>query len=247
MTPEPALDVRGLRAGYGAADDIVCGIDLAVSPETVLAVIGPNGSGKSSFVRALAGLLRARAGSIRVTGCDVTALPAARRVAAGLAYVPQERNIFASMTVRENLQVATEFLRGRPGVGPERTSGVLDLFPDLRARTRAMAGDLSGGQQQMLAFACAMLANPEVLLLDEPSAGLSPRLVAEVMAAVARVRETGVTVVLVEQNVQAALDVADRVMVLVGGRSRLQARAGEIRMDGLADLFFGGPLLEKAG
>ena len=228
-----------MRAGYGAGDDIVRGIDLVVAAGTVLAVIGPNGSGKSSFARALAGLLRARGGRVRVGGVDVTGLGGARRVVAGLAYVPQERNVFGTMTIRENLQVATEFLRGRAGVGRERTEAVLGMFPELGARPSTRAGDLSGGQRQMLAFASAMLANPEVLLLDEPSAGLSPRLVEEVMGAVRRVREAGVTVVLVEQNVQAALGVADRVMVLVAGRSRLQAAAGEIRMEGLADLFFG--------
>ncbi len=234
-----ALEVSGLRAGYGSGDDIVRGIDVSVAPETVLAVIGPNGSGKSSFVRAVAGLLPARAGRIGVVGRDVTALRAAQRVAAGLAYVPQERNVFASMSIRENLLVATEFLRGRPGVGPERTESVLALFPDLGTRHRRLAGDLSGGQRQMLAFACAMLANPEVLLLDEPSAGLSPRLVAEVMGCVARVRAAGVTVVLVEQNVQAALGVADRVVVLVGGQVRLEAAAAEIRPSELGGLFFG--------
>lgn len=236
----PALEVRDLRAGYGSGDDIVRGIDVAVAPETVLAVIGPNGSGKSSFVRALAGLLSARAGRIVVTGRDVTSLPAARRAATGLAYVPQERNVFASMTVAENLRIAVEFLHARAGVGREQTDTVMALFPELATRRRAMAGDLSGGQRQMLAFACAMLANPEVLLLDEPSAGLSPRFVTEVMNAVTRVREAGVTVVLVEQNVRAALTVADRVMVLVAGRSRLQAPAGDIRINDVAGLFFAG-------
>src|SRR5260221_7692000 len=116
----PALRAEGLRAGYGSGGDIVGGIDLSVPPETILAVVGPNGSGKSTLVKTLAGLLRLRAGRIAVTGIDVTARSAAKRAAAGLAYVPQESNVFRGMTVLENLQLATEFLRARPGVGPAR-------------------------------------------------------------------------------------------------------------------------------
>jgi branched-chain amino acid transport system ATP-binding protein len=236
----PALAVRGLRAGYGRGDDIVRGLDLDLPPETITAVIGPNGSGKSTFVKALAGLLRARHGTISVTGTDVTALSAAQRVATGMAYVPQEHNIFATLTIAENLKLATEFLAGRPGVGGEHQARVLALFPDLAARAKTLAGNLSGGQRQMLAFACAMLANPEVLLLDEPSAGLSPRFVGKTMQAVARVRDAGVTVLLVEQNVQAALGIADTALVLVAGRRSLLAPADEVRQADLGALFFHG-------
>lgn len=196
MIATSALAVRRLRAGYGRSDDIVRGIDLDVPPETIMAVIGPNVSGKSTFVKTLAGLLPARHGTIVITGVDVTALSVAQRVGTGLAYVPQERNVFASLTIRENLKLATEFLRDRPGVGGEHEERVLALFPDQGVRGKTLAGNLSGGQRQILAFACAMLANPEVLLLDEPSAGLSPRSVEETMQAVVRVRATGVTVVL---------------------------------------------------
>ena len=239
VLPVPVLAVHGLRAGYGRGGDIVRGVDLEQAPETILAVIGPNGSGKSTFVKTLAGLLVPRAGSIAVTGRDVTALSAARRVAAGIAYVPQEKNVFATLTVRENLQLATDFLHARPGTGRPYHDKVLALFPELTARSGTLAGNLSGGQRQMVAFACALLANPEVLLLDEPSAGLSPRLVSETMEAVLRVRATGTSVVLVEQNVAAALRVADRVVVLVAGRNILHAKASEIRQGDLAELFFG--------
>ncbi len=237
--PIPALCVRGLHAGYGRGGDIVKGIDLDLAPETILTIIGPNGSGKSTFIKTLAGLLSPRAGSIAVTGCDVTALSAARRVAAGIAYVPQEKNVFASLTVRENLKLATDFLRRRAGTGREQEERVLTLFPELRARAQTLAGNLSGGQRQMVAFASALLANPEVLLLDEPSAGLSPRFVAETMEAVVRVRATGTTILLVEQNVRAALRIADAVVVLVAGRKTLEAAAGEVAMSDLGDLFFG--------
>ena len=234
----PALDVRGLRSGYGNGGDIVCGIDVDLVPETILAIIGPNGSGKSSFVKTLAGLLRPRAGTIAVTGRDVTDLAPSRRVAAGLAYVPQEANVFRNLTVRENLKLATEFIRGRAGIGPAQEAQVMALFPEIARRPKLLAGNLSGGQRQMLAFACALLANPEVLLLDEPSAGLSPKFVSETMEAVARVRDAGVSVVLVEQNVAAALRVADEVMVLVAGRNSLRAPAAAVSTADLADLFF---------
>jgi branched-chain amino acid transport system ATP-binding protein len=241
MTAEtviPALSVRDLRAGYGSGGDIVNRIDLDQAPETVLAVIGPNGSGKSTFVKTLAGLLPSRSGSIAVTGRMVTELSPAKRVAAGLAYVPQEANIFRNLTIRENLKLATEFLRGRAGVGPAQEAQVLSMFPEIVRRPKSLAGNLSGGQRQMLAFACALLANPEVLLLDEPTAGLSPKFVGEAMEAITRVREAGVTVLLVEQNVSAALRIADEVMVLVAGRKNLQAPAADISGADLADLFF---------
>ncbi len=234
-----ALRVQGLRAGYGRGGDIVCGIDLAQKPESIITVIGPNGSGKSSFIKTLAGLLPTRAGTVSVTGRDITTLSPARRVASGLAYVPQEANVFASLTIAENLKLATEFLRGRAGVGLAQRERVLVLFPELGQRPKTLAGNLSGGQRQMLAFACALLANPEVLLLDEPSAGLSPKIVGETMEAIVRVREAGVTVLLVEQNVAAALAIADEVVVLVAGSLILRAPSGDVKPADLAGLFFG--------
>lgn len=215
------------------------GITIDQTPETILAVIGPNGSGKSSFVKTLAGLLRTREGSIEVTGKKVSDLSPAKRVMSGLAYVPQEANVFRSLTIKENLKLATEFLRGRSGVGPAQEAEVMALFPELGHRHSTLAGNLSGGQRQMLAFACALLANPEVLLLDEPTAGLSPKFVGETMEAVVRVRESGVTVLLVEQNVAAAMRIADEVMVLVAGSKRLLTRPSDISSVDLADLFFG--------
>lgn len=238
MSAVPALSVADLRAGYGRGDDIVRGITLDQHPETILAVIGPNGSGKSSFVKTLAGLLDIRHGRVSVTGLDVTAETPARRVAAGLAYVPQEANVFPSLTIGENLKLATEFLRGRAGVGPEQRQRVLELFPEIAARLKARAGDLSGGQRQMLAFASALLANPEVLLLDEPSAGLSPKIVGQTMEAIVRVRAAGVTVLLVEQNVAAALEIADEAVVLVAGQVSLRDSAAAVRAADLGDLFF---------
>jgi ABC-type branched-subunit amino acid transport system ATPase component len=234
----PALAVRGLRAGYGRGEDIVRGVDFDLLPERIVSIIGPNGSGKSSFVKALAGLLHIRAGSIAITGADVTRRTPAQRVACGLAYVPQEANIFPSLTIGENLKLATEFLHGRAGVGPAQLDRVMGLFPDLGRRLRNRAGDLSGGQRQILAFASALLANPEVLLLDEPSAGLSPKIVDQIMEVVVRVRDGGVTVLLVEQNVAAALKIADEVVVLVAGQVSLRAEANAVDPAALGKLFF---------
>lgn len=234
----PALSVQDLRAGYARGGDIICGIDMEQAPETILAVIGPNGSGKSTLMKTLVGLLPARTGTISVVGVPVSTLSPARRVAAGLAYVPQQANVFASLSIRDNLKLAMDFLRDRAGVGPQQEERIMALFPELGRRPHLPAGNLSGGQRQMLAFACALLANPEVLLLDEPSAGLSPKFVSETMDAVVRVRESGVTVLMVEQNVTAAMRIADEVMVLVAGRRRLMAPARELSNDELADLFF---------
>lgn len=239
ITIIPALEVSGLRSGYGNGGDIVCGISFSQSPETILAIIGPNGSGKSTLIKTLAGLVKARAGTITVTGADLTRISPAKRVLAGMAYVPQEANIFRSMTVRENVQLATEFLRGRPGVGGGQRERVLELFPEVSSRMGLLAGNLSGGQRQMLAFACAMLANPEVLLLDEPSAGLSPKFVSEIMAAVVRMRALGTTVLLVEQNVKAALDIADEALVLVGGMVIERKPADQLKGSNLGNLFMG--------
>jgi len=234
-----ALEVSDLRAGYGDGGDIVGGVSFAQKPETILAIIGPNGSGKSTLVKTLAGLVKPRAGRIAITGKDLTHVSPAKRVVAGLAYVPQEQNIFRGMSVRENIQLATEFLRGRPGVGRQQREKVLELFPEVANRLPLTAGNLSGGQRQMLAFACAMLANPEVLLLDEPSAGLSPKFVSEIMAAVVRLRDMGTTIVLVEQNVKAALDIADEAIVLVNGEISEHRPIDQIKGSNLSKLFMG--------
>jgi ABC-type branched-subunit amino acid transport system ATPase component len=151
----------------------------------------------------------------------VTRLPANRRVDAGLAYVPQEHNVFRNMTVGENLKLATEFLNATRVATRSQRDKVLAMFPDVAERLSLQAGNLSGGQRQMLAFACALMASPEVLLLDEPSAGLSPKFVQEIFAAVQTVRESGVTIFMIEQNVAASLPFSDMALVLVAGEVRL--------------------------
>jgi branched-chain amino acid transport system ATP-binding protein len=229
-----ALDARDIvlttecvAAGYGG-DDIISNISVAVEKGRIFTVIGPNGSGKSTFIKVLAGLLPARSGAIRLGAVSIVRLSAPERVAAGLAYVPQELNVFANLTVGENLRVSTEFLKRERRADAEQRERVLAMFPEVAGRLSLRAGYLSGGQRQMLAFACAMMATPSVLLLDEPSAGLSPKFVAEIFSKVKSVNAAGVTVVMIEQNVKEALRIADVVLVLVNGATRLIASPDDI-------------------
>ena len=223
----PALQASGVVAGYGDAD-IVKGISAEVQAGKILGVIGPNGSGKSTFIKALAGLIATRRGEISLSGNSVAQLTPSQRVAAGIAYVPQEFNVFPNLSIGENLRVSTEFLGARRA-NEEQRERVLSMFPEVAGRLKLRAGHLSGGQRQMLAFACAMMASPQVLLLDEPSAGLAPKLVGAIFERVRAANATGLTILLVEQNVKEALAIVDTVMVLVNGTVRLVATPEEIR------------------
>jgi branched-chain amino acid transport system ATP-binding protein len=223
----PALQASGIVAGYGDAD-IVKGISAEVQAGKILGVIGPNGSGKSTFIKALAGLIVTRRGDISLSGNSIAQLTPSQRVAAGIAYVPQEFNVFPNLSIGENLRVSTEFLGARRA-NVEQRERVLSMFPEVAGRLKLRAGHLSGGQRQMLAFACAMMASPQVLLLDEPSAGLAPKLVGAIFERVKAANVTGLTILLVEQNVKEALAIVDTVMVLVNGTVRLVATPEEIR------------------
>jgi branched-chain amino acid transport system ATP-binding protein len=223
----PALQASGIVAGYGDAD-IVKGISAEVQAGKILGVIGPNGSGKSTFIKALAGLIVTRRGDISLSGNSIAQLTPSQRVAAGIAYVPQEFNVFPNLSIGENLRVSTEFLGARRA-NVEQRERVLSMFPEVAGRLKLRAGHLSGGQRQMLAFACAMMASPQVLLLDEPSAGLAPKLVGAIFERVKAANATGLTILLVEQNVKEALAIVDTVMVLVNGTVRLVATPEEIR------------------
>jgi branched-chain amino acid transport system ATP-binding protein len=231
-----ALSCDALTAGYEPGLPIVKGASLSVAAGEIHAVFGPNGAGKSTLVKAIAGLVPIGAGSVGLDGRDITRLPAHRMVHEGLAFVPQTENIFAELTVSENISLAAAILKTDRRAAAARTEA---LFPDL-ARLRALpAGRLSGGQRQMLACARALVASPKVLILDEPSAGLSPKMVETVFASLSAIRAGGVTIVLVEQNVKAALTIADRATVLVDGRERLTAAAAELHdPQRLAALYF---------
>jgi branched-chain amino acid transport system ATP-binding protein len=204
------LTIDGLRAGYGGRP-VLHGIWLEVPDGTVTAVVGPNGAGKTTLIHAVAGLVTVVAGTVRVGGTDVTGWPAHRIARAGVALVPQGRRVFASLTVAEHLAVAA-----RPGYwdGPR----VLDLFPRLRERLRHRGGQLSGGEQQMLAITRALLRQPRVLLLDEPCEGLAPDLAARIRVLVRELAAAGLTVLLVEQGTAVVADIADRVALIDHGR-----------------------------
>lgn len=228
-------------AGYGG-HPILRGVSFSVRAGETLVVVGPNGSGKSTLMKTAVGLLRPISGQVLLGEANVTTLGAPARAARGLAYVPQEANIFRNMSVLENLQVGYEFVASRsaPSFGV-RLDAVLDLFPEIRVKLRSTAGHLSGGQRQMVAMAAALMPEPSVLALDEPSAGLSPRNAEILFEVIGRVAASGVTLLIVEQNTRLGLGAADHGVVLVGGRIRLAAPAAEVLADpDIRRLYLGG-------
>ena len=234
------LAVRQLHAGYGEGD-ILKGVDVTLPAGQVVTIIGPNGSGKSTLLKTLAGLLPVRQGDIVLKGQSLKDLSAPRRVRAGLSYVPQEYNVFRNLTVLENLKIAREFMadaktRGAAVISDE----LLELFPDLRGKFKARAGNLSGGQRQMLALACALAVRPEVLMLDEPSTGLSPKYMTDIFDTVRTVNARGVSVLMVEQNAIEALRISNTCVVMANGRVRMTAPADEVLgMKDLHSLYLG--------
>lgn len=238
MSHGAALSTRGLVAGYERDLPIVRGINFAVAPGELVVVIGPNGAGKSTFVKAIAGIVPVFSGSVALGTSDITQVPAHEKIARGLAFVPQTENIFATLTIFENLELAADLLPR--ALRRERIARVEAMFPDLASRPGLRAGQLSGGQRQMLAVARALIVDPHVLILDEPSAGLSPRIVGEVFASLVRINQAGVTIILVEQNVKAALAIAHRGVVLVEGQLRHEGPAARLADDPIiAELYLG--------
>lgn len=233
---EPLLQVEGLTAGYGGAL-AVDRLSLSVGAGEAVALLGANGAGKSTLLKAILGLVPATGGRVRLEGGEIGALAPERRVRRGLGYVPEGRRVFPGMSVRDNLEVASWLGRAGRAHDLER---VFALFPALAGKAEERAWRLSGGQQQMLAVGRALMGRPRVLLLDEPSLGLSPKLAGEVFAAVRAIAVTGTAVLLAEQSAARALSAAGRVVLLRLGRAVHDGPVENLPTDALRDAFLGG-------
>jgi branched-chain amino acid transport system ATP-binding protein len=220
------LEVLGLHAGYGQIN-VLQGIDIRVEAGSVLAIIGSNGAGKTTLMRTISGLLPPSAGRVTFEGRDITALPTSKRVDLGIALVPEGRLVFPDFTVEETLRIGAFTRRARDG-RQARSQSMLELFPQLKARWTTRAGVLSGGEQQMLAIARGLMSAPRLLLLDEPSLGLAPAMAAQIFDLIDQIRQTGVTVCLVEQDVRRTLELADRAVVLENGLVAVTGEAKEL-------------------
>ncbi|HYP83074.1 ABC transporter ATP-binding protein [Variovorax sp.] len=233
------LELRQLHVSYGKTAALH-GVDLAIAPGEVVALIGANGAGKSTTLRAISGLLKPTRGDILFKGRPIGGLPADRIVGQGIAQSPEERHVWPAMTVQENLALGAYLCKSRAGID-ERLEKVYARFPRLKERHRQLAGTLSGGEQQMLAIGRALMSEPSLLLLDEPSLGLSPRMAQEVFDFVREIHAHGVTVLLVEQNVHNALSVAQRAYVYETGRIVAERPAAELLRDtALLNAYLGG-------
>lgn len=223
MPTTPILSVNDVVAGYTSHTDVLRDVSLEIGEGEAVALLGANGAGKTTLLRVISGLLPLRSGAVGFSGQDISGLPAYRIARAGIAHVPEGRQILAHQTVRDNLLIGDPLSRH----GGERFDQLLEVFPDLREKLDQSGDELSGGQQQMLAIARGLMANPKLLMLDEPSLGLSPKLVDEVIQLLIRVRkEFGTAVLLVEQSTSIAAEVTDRACVL---------RLGELVMEGSAE------------
>jgi branched-chain amino acid transport system ATP-binding protein len=223
------LELRSVDAGYGTFQALF-GVNLDVNAGEAVGVIGPNGAGKTTLMRVISGLIRPRAGTISMRGVDVLKTPEHRIVSLGIAHVPENRRLFPRLTVEDNLKMGAFMPEARARYA-ERLAFVFDLFPRLQERRRQLAGTMSGGEQQMCAIGRALMSDPKLLLLDEPSAGLAPVVVHQVFELVKRIRAGGLTVLIVEQNVQQVLRVVDRAYLLEAGTIRASGKASEMLAD----------------
>jgi branched-chain amino acid transport system ATP-binding protein len=234
------LRAEGIVAGYGSVQ-ILHGVSVSAGDGQVSCIFGPNGCGKSTLLKAIAGAIDTWNGRVSLDGDDITGLPSHAVLSRGLALMPQGGGVFAQLSVRDNLRMGGYTLRSRRALD-ERIDELLEEFPRLRERLTVNAGNLSGGEQMMLAIARALIVRPRFLLFDEPSAGLSPKLVTEALERVAALAERGVGVLVVEQNIRAATRVADRIFVLVGGSNRFEGRPADIADDReLMRMYLGAP------
>jgi len=222
----PVLSIEALSAGYGGRM-ILQDVSLQAHPGEIMTIIGHNGAGKSTLLRAIFNLVPARTGRVLLAQRDVWGLPSDRLLMAGIAYIPQHRSVFPRLTIEENLQMGGYLVRDRT-VLAERIDRVLDLFPILKARAGQFAGMMSGGEQRMLEIARTLLQDPKLIMLDEPSIGLAPKMVDAVFDNVRLLREQGKAILMVEQNVKKALSISDRGGVMELGTLRIQDRASRL-------------------
>jgi branched-chain amino acid transport system ATP-binding protein len=233
----PLLQALALVGGYGGMD-ILKGVDLAIDAGEIVVMVGPNGAGKSTVMKALLGLIPLKSGRVVYSGSEITGEAPERLVARGIAYVPQERNVFRTMSVEENLAMGA-FLR-RGDLGPT-LAHIYELFPALREKRRQRVGELSGGQRQMVAIARALMSEPKLLLLDEPTVGLAPKVIGEIFQRIRAIHRTGIGILMVEQNARAALAIAHRGYVIASGRVRFADSATALLANReVAEAFLGG-------
>lgn len=237
MTPSQILRVRDVHAGYVADADVLRGIDISVAADEVVAVVGPNGAGKSTLIKVIVGLLRPSLGEVTFAGREITGLAPHAIVRLGVGYVPQRSNVFPSMTVEENIELGALSI----GSSGKSLPALYEMFPRLAERRRQPAGTLSGGERQMVAIARALIQEPALLILDEPSAGLSPTFVDLIFDQIAAVRSAATAVLMVEQNATRALEVSTRGYVLDTGQTRFEGRGPDLVKDPkVVALYLGG-------
>jgi len=231
------LSMESLTGGYGDAD-ILQDVSMHVAPDEIVAIVGPNGAGKSTAMKSVFGMLTIRGGRMLFDGYDITKWTPNRIVQRGICYVPQVDNIFREMSIHENLEMGGFLKKGDLSAAYDR---VYELFPDLKERRKTLAGSLSGGQRQMVAMGRALMLDPKLLLLDEPTAGLSPKYMEQIFQICRDVRDTGVAILLVEQHAKQALAFADRGYVLAAGKNRHEGTGAELLADReVAEMFLGG-------
>ena len=234
---ENLLEIKSLSAGYSSQVNIISDISLWVNEGEILTILGPNGAGKSTLIKSLCGLLRFTSGSILFRQNEIIGLKTHQIISQSIAYVPQTNNVFSRLSVEHNLDLGS---LANPQIHDQRLEHVFELFPDLKRFLGKKAGILSGGQRQMLAIARALMSAPAMLLLDEPSAGLSPLFRRQVFEHVKKIKESGVTVLMVEQNAKAALKVSDRGIILSDGKLRLEGVADELlESPEIGEIYFG--------
>jgi branched-chain amino acid transport system ATP-binding protein len=236
---DSVVTVDGLDAGYGGVQ-ILHEVSMTARTGEVTCIFGPNGCGKSTLLKAMVGVIDPWAGSVRIDGDDLTHLPSHRTLGRGLAMMPQGGGVFPQLSVRDNLRIGGYTIRSRKQLDG-RIEELLEEFPRLRERYAVQAGQLSGGEQMILSIARALVLSPRFLLFDEPSAGLSPKLVGDVLVRAAELARRGVGVIMIEQNIREALRVADRMYVLVAGRNRFEGTPADVQDDReLMHLYLGG-------